>query len=304
MRTGFYISCFMILCLIFMNSPQISPEAKGSEPAITLSLDKEEIYVDVCSLGLCRGNFTGTISCNMSKMGQDVQSVKVELRADGSWPTAITPSEYIFEFGGPDTVDFTAVVGIPAHMEASRVGIMIIECDANLQPSNATIVTSIEGAIRIKPYTSFITACYVPYYEVESGSTVDFTLYIRNLGNSEALFSLEVSRENSTIDKKCEIFFPQNHFIIDTYTEELVLVRVIIPKNTPTGTYLFYIKVTSVVENGFNESEVDYHPLFVRVENRSTYYIGIYSLIGIGIALLSAVVIILWKRRSKLSKKK
>ena len=304
MRTGFYISYFMILCLICMNSPQISPEAKGSEPAITLSLDQEEIFVDVNSLGICRGNFTGTISCNMSKMGGDVQSVNVDLGTNAAWPSAVTPSEFTFESGDPDTINFTVVVGVPSYMEASRVDTIIIECYANLQPSNATIFTSIEGTIRIKPYTSFKTSCYVPYYEVESGSTIEYALHIRNLGNSEALFSLELSRENSTIDKKCEVFFPQNHFIIDTYTEELVLVRVIIPKNTPTGTYLFYIKVTSVVENGFNESEVDYHPLFVRVENRSTYYIGIYSLIGIGIALLSAVVIILWKRRSKLSKKK
>ena len=134
MRTGFYISCFMILCLICMNSHQISPEAKGSEPVIILSLDQEEIFVDVNSLGICRCNFTGTIYCNMTKMGQDVQSVTVELDANARWPSVITPCEYTFESGGPDTADFTALVGVPSHTEAYIADTITIGCHANLQP--------------------------------------------------------------------------------------------------------------------------------------------------------------------------
>ena len=305
-RSLFSIYCiFIMMGISIVLLPFIT---HGAKPDVTLHIDEDEAEVDVSANSDGMGEFNGTVVCNMKGVGQNVQSVKVELHTDCEWPSGISPYEFTFEPGGESTREFTATVRVPNYNPASQGGTMEIWGLATPQPGTLEYyVDPIEGIIKIKPYSKFTFVVQEPSYlkpikAGEPGEKLDFILQVRNRGNFEDTFRLSLADNNSQIDKDWSITFSENDFTLDEQKEKMVEVTVEIPDFIWDGRHRIVIECTSCGSTEEENQITQFCTLYVDVEDAGIYGLGTWSWYALFIILAALIGFIVWKRKSILAR--
>ena len=301
MRSLRTLVCHITLACIIIASFPLT--AQAGQPEVTIRLDDAAVEVDVGPGANGEAVFTGTVTCDMTGLGQNVQSVEVTLEADCRWPSTVSPSKMIFEPWGEDTADFEVTVRVAQFTSASQSDLVRIGGTAITQPGALRYeIAPVTGVIEINPYATFQISCEKPKYKAETGEKVSFSLRVKNDGNTREKLAINIDDGRSTIDDSWVLTFDMVLIQIEEAQEELITLEVFVPEDASSGSYSITVVIEAEAAMDGNETFVQDYTLFVVVDAGGVFGLGSWSWYILFIIIAALIGLGVWKRELLVSK--
>jgi len=276
----------------------VPKNVEAAAPTVTLHLDDSEVEVDVGpgDNGICV--FTGTVECN-----DHVQLIEVNLNAETEeWPTEVEPSTLYLQPGVTEE-QFQVTVKVTQFTPVSQAGSLIVSGMYRSVPG--TFYSSIDpviGIITIKPYVQLSISSKKSKNSGEPGDRIDFSMQIKNEGNSDQDFTVSVSEIIGANNDQFKVSFSADSFLIRIHESYDLVVSVQIPDGVSAGEY--EIIVTTIPVNQGNDKEVieRHYSLLVEVESGGVFGYGDWTWYALSIVIIMLLGIVIWKRKYIISK--
>jgi len=297
---------FLFLLIILF----LSRDGSGSQFEASLSLDNPTAEVDV---GPGEGgivHFTGILTCNITGIGQNAQTIYAELTLRArNWSAGISPFEIEIKPDDEKTVPFQASVKVPSFTSSSMTTEVVISGTAKLEPGGQTYsIEPVTGTIIIKPYLRIQLVGPPLSKRLKGGSTAYYDFEIRNEGNCPGFYKLSIENENDLIEEGFKIEIPRDEKKIVENGFEEVTVTVTAPDIDKPNDYDIKVIAMARLENAPETYDIndrtryDYHSssLYIRITPGGIYILRDYFfplVIGSVVLLVVSVLIVLKKKK-------
>jgi hypothetical protein len=274
-------------------------QVSASQPIVTIEIEQTE-DADVSAGSTCEAKFAGTVTCDTRGLGQNVQSVIINLvgSTDYNWPVKISPPTIVFEPMGVDTKEFNAIVMLQPETSVLQQITLLITGTATLQPGMLMYnVPPASASIKIKPYIVCEISCSNPYQCVSPGTSVDFILEVQNFGNCQGRFTTDFEITGGQNTNDWVVQFNEQSVTVNEKSGKNISIKIKVPNNAPDGKYDIYVRFTPDIEEGNQTYSVKEFPLRVEVKG-GLFGIGTYPTYVIIILIIVIIISVLfWKRK-------
>ena len=297
MKNGPLFLFYCLLLLLGMSILILPEDVCAPAPDVTISLDDEEIEVDVGpgSDGVAR--FTGKVECN-----NHLQMVVVTLEGEAEFPSTITPSTIYLEPGETEE-KFSAEVKVPNFLSSKNPIPLIISGSAGTIASPVSYsLEPVTGIIKIKPYLILGFLAVESEMSGEPGDSIDFELVVVNNGNYDEGFTIGLSEMNEPDVMKWDVTFSEDSFIIMEGKDKNISAHVKIPNGASAGEYEVILTTTSTARGGNVETVERELTLFIGVKSSDFFDMGNWYMYVVFIILALLIVFLVWKRKPILRK--
>jgi len=265
---------FFSLMLLISNISCNVRAAQG--PPFSINLDQTEYYVNIARDESNTVNITGEVDVEGIKPHNDILIVNLSVQA-GNWATNITPAIIAFSF---NETQRSAVIQIQVQVPLETSGgfnqEVIVYGNATTQSTGKSIGTTKSSAIikikryfnlSIEPIEATVNAKMTidlskPLIKVSAGDTILIELEIRNYGNTEDIFRIEVSNVEDLEEKDFRYFFSDRVKVLNRSGIWECRISIYTSEMTPSGNYEmeFRVKSEGSLEHGtspvFNSTNI------------------------------------------------
>ncbi len=281
-------------------SPAPTPDPNLPQVEIYLLEANQTAHVGPGEDGIVEFNGIVSVTCDSNPLTH----VEVTLTVVDTWGSSkVVPSKTTFFQSSEES--FIVQVAVPVGESCDERGIIKVYGKWIVYPSGASGSAEPEegliGQIDIAQFFRFTLSVPQKYCETRPGFDVDFKLGIRNDGNGNDSFIIEILNQDTLSEKDFSVLLSQSKVVLsENAPEALILISIDIPSSTSViGQNIIKINVYS--ENGLLEG---LPPSVVRfVIDISRDYIYETNEFTISVLLLIFIVIIciilVWQWRKK-----
>ncbi len=276
------------------------------EASLSLDSSEEEASVGPGEPGMVR--FTGVLTCNISGIGQNTQTINVQLSAKaGEWPVSVT-NDIEIEPDDEKTVPIEAIVRVPNFTSSTETGKLVISGVATLDPGGQTYqIEPVEGEIIINPYYLLSLNCLEPYLEADGGETVFFRLTVTNNGNIDTTVLISIYNEDKLNERGFEIELSDEEvFIIEGGMAD-IQITVELTDTDKEELNNLQVKVKATIPDDTYRPELQYYEFYVRIKPGGVYYLidqWIYIIVVIGIISFISLGIFILRKKTRARRRK
>jgi len=294
------IGFLLLLVILFL-----SGDGDCSQFEASLSLDNSTAEADVRPGEHGITYFTGILTCNVTGVGQNTQTIIVKLTArTDDWAASVLPDDIEIEPDEDKTVPFSVSVRVPNHTSSTETREVVISGSATLEPGGQTYpIEPVTGTVSVKKYNLISVSCNEPYKQIDGGETVYFFLDITNEGNAECAITITINNLEELREYGFEIEMSDSTMTLNE--KDVVMIKITV-KTPEKNNEVFRIDVTirSDSSEDMDREDVSYYTFFVRVVMSgdtvcTSYFWAIISFVG-----FILIMIIGWHFLSKRKKKK
>ena len=296
------IGFLLLLVIIFL-----SGDGDCSQFEATLSLDypTAEAYVGPGQTGIA--TFSGILTCNITGLGQNTQTITAKLTARiDDWDAGVSPDEIEIEPDDEKTVPFSVTVKVPRFTSSTETREVVISGSATLEPGGQTYpIEPVIGKVTVKEYIMLTISCDKPYLETERGGTVYFILNIRNDGNTECPITITIDNLEELREFGFKLELSDSDLILSERGDAEVKVTVETPEKDD-GIFKIDVTVKSNLSEDMDREDVGYYTFFVRMVPTSgnvctIFFWAIISSLGFFIAIVIGLYVL--SKRKKVDEK-
>jgi len=213
-------------------SPVEEAEAEQVQGSIVLSTNV--VYADVEPGKHGVVSVSGIVDVAVTGAGTNVQVVIVSLTGSSGmgWPVTISPSTIPIkpESNNKGTGAFTATVTVPPKTSYKVADMVTITGRAVAFPGLLSkLIPETTFTVQINQFYRFVVSADKPYKEISPGDQTAFTIHIKNDGNGDDKYRLEIPELKSLSDKGWVVTLQQYDVEIEESKEASLVVTV----NTP-----------------------------------------------------------------------
>lgn len=298
MRKGPLFSFYCLLLLLGLSIVIIPKDVCAPLPDVTISLDDEEIEVDVGPGSDGVAYFSGKVESD-----NHVQMIEVTLEgeAEGAAVT-ITPITLYLEPGETEK-PFNGEVKVSNFRSSKQPITLTISGKAKPVPGAASYsLNPCTGIINIKPYMIIVSARFDDRESGEPGDRIDFDLIIENHGNCDDRFTIALSDMNEPEVTKWKVTFSEDSFTLKSCKSTNITAYVNIPDDASGGEYEVILITTSTDKEGKMEIAEAQCYLYVVVRSDDFFDAGNWTMYALFIVLSLVIALVVWKRKPVLEK--
>ncbi len=168
-------------------------------PGLRLGLDRTVVQTTASGITSRLVLLTGNITA--SDLNGQFLDVRVTSATDAGWVTAASPSKKLFVEDG--AINFTASVVIPAGW---RAGSGLLNVTARARAIGLDLNATAAATVTVKPYFEAELSTRQPTIQIETGGSCTFTVTLRNDGNTNDSFPLEIANFGDLEAKDAAVF--------------------------------------------------------------------------------------------------
>jgi len=233
-------------------SPMMDADALQKIATVTLPDPNVKVTVEPGTHGV--GSVNGIIDVTTTGLGEKVQVVTLSLQGSSSmgWPVTISPSSITVkpDSSGKVQAPFTASVTVPPKTSYKTMDTVTITGRAVAFPG--VLSTQIEPStftVYVKQFYRFTLAADKPYKEITPGDQSAFTFHIKNDGNGDDKYRLEVPDQARLAEKGWVLSLQQYEVEVEEGKEASLVVTV----NTPQEWHLWMNEPTQFAVRVYSE---------------------------------------------------
>jgi len=195
MTEGVKCRFLAVFCLVPLLSPVVpfwgvAEAAPG--PALTIDLDLSSQAVMVSSLAPGIADFTGTL--RLDPAPPNPAPINLSASVDKGWQACCTPAAMTVATAAAQA--FSVTVTVPAGTFSDTIGMLNVTAEGR---SNGTEVrASVKALITVMPYFGVKLICSRNSQQVKPGTTVSFSVGVRNDGSGPDSFELAIANQSGT----------------------------------------------------------------------------------------------------------
>jgi hypothetical protein len=231
----------------------------------------------------------------------------IELKASDTWKSSvIVPPVLEFSINDSSAKIFQVTVKVPNGESSNLIGRIIIWGIWTMYPSGLSGESNrLEGRIRIAPYFKFSVSSENSYVECISGEETKFSFNIKNKGNDDDRFSIEVVNIDDLTKNGFKISLSSK--ITEIPENENRTIEIFV--KTPTwvnfiSNHELKVKVSSEKNPDYYGKNLSQNLTFnLKLKPGYSHYANIVRLIIVITIAVVIVIIILWLKNKNLKRK-
>jgi hypothetical protein len=275
-----------------------APEPISQGHEVTLTLTKDEVYVDVAPGDACMATLNGIVSVDY----YGPSTIHVTFVCVDTWGESHTdPLSLEFSPTDRDDKPFTVIVPVPRQTACDDVGTVKVygEIWSTLSGGRSES-NSVTGTIRVNQYHCFTTLVMNDKYRrTAPGEVVEFEFKVQNTGNGMDTYSMEVLNQDELESENYVVTISQRTFDISKFSEEVIKITVTPPSGLEAGgKQNLKLAVTCEGDNG-NSTLTEFETLTVNVELEGWVFVSVYLILPIILLVGVIVILVFWRRKKK-----